>query len=72
MTTARRTTLIDEQSGFAEARAAEKIACVKRNAMAARTVADHSEDAADCVRLLAMLGLDALEGKLAGEDDYFL
>lgn len=58
MTSARRTQLIDEPSGFAEARAAEQIALVKRNAMAARTVADHSVDASDCIQLLAMLGID--------------
>ncbi|GAA2972314.1 hypothetical protein GCM10010483_15560 [Actinokineospora diospyrosa] len=30
---------------------------------AARTVADHSSDAADCLRLLDMLGLDPALGK---------
>ncbi|MGW5381768.1 hypothetical protein [Nocardia sp. NPDC003963] len=35
-------------------------------AVAARIVAGHSTDAADCRNLLAMLGLDAEAGKLAG------
>lgn len=69
MTSARRTTLVHEHSEFAEARAAEKVACAKQNAAAARTVAGHSADADDCVHLLAMLGLDAMEGKLAGSSD---
>lgn len=65
MPTARHITLIQEQSEFAEARAAEKAECARQSAMAARTVASHSENAADCMSLLAMLGLDAMAGKLA-------
>ncbi|MEU6579508.1 hypothetical protein [Nocardia sp. NPDC046763] len=59
MTSARQTTLRHEQSEFSMARAAEKAACEKRNAMAAHTVASHALDAADCAHLLQMLGLDA-------------
>jgi hypothetical protein len=65
MPPARHITLIHEQSDFAEARAAEKAETLRQNAVAARTVASHSENADDCVSLLAMLGLDALAGKLA-------
>ncbi|WP_067813370.1 hypothetical protein [Nocardia inohanensis] len=50
-------------SAFADARAAEKVADLERNALAAKTVADHAQDAADCVNLLAMLGLDLSELK---------
>ncbi|MFE2998896.1 hypothetical protein ACFXG4_28320 [Nocardia sp. NPDC059246] len=59
MTPARQTTLRHEQSGFSAARAAEKAANEKQNAMAAHTVAGHALDAADCAHLLQMLGLDA-------------
>lgn len=59
MTSARQTTLRHEQSEFGAARAAEKAACEKQNAMAALTVAGHALDAADCAYLLQMLGLDA-------------
>ncbi|MFD0362880.1 hypothetical protein ACFQZZ_15660 [Nocardia sp. GCM10030253] len=65
MPPARHITLIHEQSDFAEARAAEKAETARQSAIAARTVASHSENAEDCVSLLAMLGLDALAGKLA-------
>ncbi|MEV4233853.1 MULTISPECIES: hypothetical protein [unclassified Nocardia] len=65
MPTARHITLISEQSEFAEARAAEKAETARQCAIAARTVASHSQDAADCESLLAMLGLDALAGKMA-------
>ena len=34
-----------------------------QNARATRTVADHAVDVQDCVHLLAMLGLDARDGK---------
>ncbi|WP_228002327.1 hypothetical protein [Nocardia australiensis] len=66
MPTARHITLVHEQSEFAESRAAEKAETARQSAIAARTVASHSENAEDCVSLLAMLGLDALAGKLAG------
>lgn len=65
MPTARHITLISEQSEFAEARAAEKAETARQCAIATRTVASHAEDAADCESLLAMLGLDALAGKMA-------
>lgn len=58
MTSAKETTLLPEQGEFGLARAAEKAACVKQNAQAARTVASHAVDAADCLYLLQMLGLD--------------
>ncbi|WP_067536213.1 hypothetical protein [Nocardia crassostreae] len=56
------TGLMHEYSEFEEARAAEKAACARQNALAARTVAGHSLDAADCDFLLRMLGLDAAAG----------
>ncbi|MFX0579517.1 hypothetical protein [Nocardia nepalensis] len=65
MPPARHITLIPEQSEFAEARAAEKAENARQSAIAARTVASHAENAADCESLLAMLGLDALAGKMA-------
>jgi hypothetical protein len=36
-----------------------------QNGKAARTVAGHSSDALDCAELLAMLGLEAEEGRKA-------
>ncbi|WP_040775971.1 hypothetical protein [Nocardia pneumoniae] len=63
MASARHITLIHEPGEFAEARAAEKAENARQCAVAARTVASYSEDAADCQSLLAMLGLDALAGK---------
>ncbi|GAB2505611.1 hypothetical protein [Nocardia heshunensis] len=59
MNSGRQTTLRHEQSEFGAARAAEKLACEKQNAMAAHTVAGHALDAEDCAYLLQMLGLDA-------------
>ncbi|WP_330185380.1 hypothetical protein OHB26_18455 [Nocardia sp. NBC_01503] len=59
MNSTRQTTLRDEQSEFGAARAAEKAACAKQNALARHTVAGHALDAADCEYLLQMLGLDA-------------
>ncbi|MET9485517.1 MULTISPECIES: hypothetical protein [unclassified Nocardia] len=59
MTSARQTILVEEQSEFGAARAAEKAATIKQNAMATRTVAGHALDVADCEYLLQMLGLDA-------------
>ncbi|GGK62557.1 hypothetical protein [Nocardia camponoti] len=66
MSTERHITLVSEQSEFAEARNAEKAANAHQCAVAARTVAAHSQDADDCVSLLAMLGLDAAAGKQVG------
>jgi len=63
----RRAQLVPEQYEFAEMRAAEKVALAQKRAVAARTVAGHAQDAADCESLLAMLGLDAQAGKLAGQ-----
>lgn len=51
---------------FAEIRSAERAEVARRSAVAARIVAGHATDAADCRNLLAMLGLDAEAGKLAG------
>ncbi|MET8653217.1 MULTISPECIES: hypothetical protein [Nocardia] len=65
MPPARHMSLIHEQNEFAEARAAEKAETARQSAIAARTVASHSENADDCQSLLAMLGLDALAGKHA-------
>ncbi|MET7767406.1 hypothetical protein [Nocardia sp. NPDC005366] len=65
MPPARHMSLIHEQNEFAEARAAEKVETARQSAIAARTVASHSENADDCQSLLAMLGLDALAGKHA-------
>ncbi|WP_227980625.1 hypothetical protein [Nocardia spumae] len=58
-------TAVADHGEFAEVRAAEKAETERRNALAARTVASHSTDAADCVSLLTMLGLDAANGKSA-------
>ncbi|MBF6348016.1 MULTISPECIES: hypothetical protein [Nocardia] len=55
-----------ELAEFAEIRSAERAEVARRSAIAARIVAGHSTDAADCRNLLAMLGLDAEAGKLAG------
>ncbi|MEV0250882.1 hypothetical protein AB0H76_30105 [Nocardia sp. NPDC050712] len=65
MPQARHITLVHEQNEFAEARAAEKAETARQSAIAARTVASHSQNADDCQSLLAMLGLDALAGKHA-------
>ncbi|UGT42629.1 hypothetical protein LTV02_04205 [Nocardia yamanashiensis] len=64
---ARQTTLVHEQSEFTAARAAEKAACAKQNALATHTVAGHALDAADCKYLLEMLGLDAASQAAAQE-----
>jgi hypothetical protein len=45
------------------ARAAEADHDAVRNARAAITVAGHAADVADCCELLAMLGLDASDGR---------
>ncbi|GAB2674932.1 hypothetical protein ACWDYH_14675 [Nocardia goodfellowii] len=65
MPQARHITLVHEANEFADARAAEKLETARQNAVAARTVASHSQNADDCQSLLAMLGLDALAGKHA-------
>ncbi|MFF0546479.1 hypothetical protein ACWEVD_04390 [Nocardia thailandica] len=52
---------LEDHSAFADVRAAEKAFRVQQDALAARTVAGHSHDSADCARLLAMLGLDNAE-----------
>ncbi|WP_040795105.1 hypothetical protein [Nocardia higoensis] len=55
-----------EQYEFSEMRAAEKAEFARKRAIAARTVAGHAHNAADCLSLLSMLGLDAQAGKLVG------
>jgi hypothetical protein len=52
---------MSEESIFAEMRATEKAAAIRRNALAANTVAEYSKDVAECVELLAMLGLELSE-----------
>jgi hypothetical protein len=61
MTAARSIRLSDEEGTFADMRAAEKVACAERNVLAAKTVAEYAENAAECAELLAMLGLDLSE-----------
>jgi hypothetical protein len=63
MTSARSSRFADPAITFADVRAAEKAAHLERNALAAKTVAVHAQDAAECVQLLAMLGLDLSELK---------
>jgi hypothetical protein len=46
------------------AKAVEDRHCAVQNARATRTVASHAADADDCCQLLAMLGLDAMDGVL--------
>lgn len=62
MTWARHSSPTLEQGRFAEARASERLHHALQNRKAARTVAYHSADAQDCANLLAMLGLDRLDG----------
>ncbi|MBU3060329.1 hypothetical protein KO481_02170 [Nocardia sp. NEAU-G5] len=50
-------------SVFAEVRAAEQVADLERKALAAKMVASHALDVADCAYLLAMLGLDLPESR---------
>jgi hypothetical protein len=52
-----------EHGRFAEVKANEKLHADIQNCKAARTVAEHATNAADCASLLEMLGLDASEGK---------
>ncbi|WP_306361513.1 hypothetical protein [Nocardia sp. CC227C] len=63
MTAAHSTPCTNPAIGFADARAAEKAALLERNALAAKTVADHARSAAECTELLAMLGLDLADLK---------
>ncbi|WP_035307289.1 hypothetical protein [Actinokineospora inagensis] len=48
---------------IAAAREVESLHNAEQCSRAARTVADHAADAADCSRLLDMLGLDPSAGK---------
>lgn len=48
----------DQVVTYAHLRAAEKEAGERRAALAAKTVAEYSRDAAECSALLDMLGLD--------------
>ncbi|WP_067682999.1 hypothetical protein [Nocardia miyunensis] len=63
MTTARSDRFADPAIPFADSRAAEKAIHLERSALAAKTVADHAHDAAECAQLLDMLGLDLSELK---------
>ncbi|HEV7979699.1 hypothetical protein [Amycolatopsis sp.] len=56
----------EDQSWLAGVRAEEEIRLTAQNGKAARTVAGHSSDALDCAELLAMLGLEAAEGRKSG------
>jgi hypothetical protein len=53
----------EDQSWLAGVRAEEEVRINAQNGKAARTVAGHSSDALDCAELLAMLGLEAEEGR---------
>jgi hypothetical protein len=46
-------------------RAEEAERLTEQNDRAARTVAGHSSDAIDCAELLAMLGLETVDGRRA-------
>lgn len=63
MTLARHATPAPTDGRLTRARAVERIQIAVQNARAARTVAGNAADAEDCGRLLAMLGLDARDGK---------
>ena len=63
MTWARSASTPDETGRFAVVQAAYKVTCETQSRRAARIVASHSEDVADCAELLAMLGLEAAEGR---------
>jgi hypothetical protein len=63
MTLARHTSPAPAQGRIVQARAVEQSHNAIQNHRATRTVADHAADAEDCGRLLAMLGLDAIDGK---------
>ncbi|MGV9668484.1 hypothetical protein ACWDUL_33500 [Nocardia niigatensis] len=66
MTSARSNIFARPANVFADVLAAEQAALLERNALAAKTVADHAHDAADCAHLLAILGLDPSELKRDG------
>ncbi len=55
----------EDQGWLAGVRAEEAVRLTAQNGKASRTVAGHSENAQECAELLAMLGLDAGEGKRA-------
>ncbi|MEC3978946.1 hypothetical protein [Amycolatopsis sp. H20-H5] len=55
----------EDQSWLAGVRAEEEVRLTAQNGRAARIVAGHSSDALDCAELLAMLGLEAEEGRRA-------
>jgi hypothetical protein len=63
MTWARHASPAPDHGRFAQQRAITQAHTDIQNGRAARTVAFHADDAQDCANLLAMLGLDALEGK---------
>jgi len=63
MTSVQSNRFIDPTIAFADVRAAEKAVHLERNGLAAKTVADHAQDAEECAHLLAMLGLDLSELK---------
>ncbi|GAA4660290.1 MULTISPECIES: hypothetical protein [Amycolatopsis] len=52
-----------ERGWLAGVRAEEKVLRDEQESRAARTVAGHSNDAAECAELLEMLGLHAEQGK---------
>ena len=66
MTWARHASAPSEQGRFAEARSNGQIQEAIQSGRAARTVADHAVDVQDCEELLAMLGLEAADGKHPG------
>ncbi len=53
----------DRHGHFAEVQAAYEITCDNQNRRAARVVAGQASDAEDCAEILAMLGLDAADGR---------
>ncbi|MEU0545962.1 hypothetical protein [Nocardia sp. NPDC005978] len=57
MTSTQPSDLFAEQGEFGAARAAERAATARQNALASRTIASRALDAADCRYLLDMLGL---------------
>ncbi|HEX4703291.1 MAG TPA: hypothetical protein VH352_14280 [Pseudonocardiaceae bacterium] len=63
MTLARHASPTSTGGRFSEARAIEQAHSAIQNERATRTVAGHAADAEDCGQLLAMLGLDASDGK---------
>ena len=53
-----------ERGWLAGVRAEEKVLRDAQESAAVRTVAGHSLDASECAELLAMLGLEAQQGKV--------